>query len=316
MNKTITILSLVLLSQFSYGQITTTKVAEKKEEISTEPYDSLQNFLGKDVYKYIGQDLYLKGKSESLRKYGYDNFVIDYQYKGYDREKNTYKCCDSYNSKYEELAGKYFNVIAVHKHPKAEESEYLYGKKFYLELKEKESGDKVYFEYDTQYEHSFPFIVVGFFEKAKNTVVGQKFVFANKVFESSTDIQTGDSITNTSNQRWECTDLTIEEKYYTLSLVVKNSLSQSTTISYESVFGKFSKGKSYTEKEANEYEQKFGKTNWLKILDGKVVIGFTEEMVLLSWGKPEEINRASYGDQWVYDGQYLYFENGKLKSFN
>ena len=302
-------MTLVLLSHLSFAQITTTKVAEKKEEISTEPYDSLQNFLGKDVYKYIGQDLYLKEKYESSRKYGYSDFVIDYQYKGYSLKENVYKCCDSYGSKYDDLAGKYFKVVAVHKHPKAEESE-----KFYLELIEKESGDKVYFEYDTQLKLSFPFIVVGFFEKVKNIVVGQKFVFANIVFESSTDIQTGDSITNTSNQRWECTDLTIVENNYTLSLVVKNSHGQSTTISY---FVRFiSWGKTYTEKEANTYEQKFGKTNWLTILDRKVVIGFTEEMVLLSLGKPKEINRASYGDQWVYAGLYLYFENGKLKSFN
>ncbi len=316
MNKIITILTLILLSQFSYAQITTTKVAEKKEEISTEPYDSLQNFLGKDVYKYIGQDLYLKGKFESLRQFGYDGFSLDYTKSTLSNESNVYKCCDSYNSKYDDLAGKYFNVLAVHKHPKAEEREYLYGKKYYLELKEKESGDKLYYEYDSQYEHRFPFIVVGFFEKVKSIVIGQKFVFANKVFETSTDIQSGEPLTNTPNQRWECTDLTIEEKYYTLSLVVKNSLGESTTISYESVFGKFSQGKSYTQKEAESYEQKFGKTNWLEILDGIVVIGFTEEMVLLSWGKPEKINRASYGDQWVYDGQYLYFENGKLKSFN
>ena len=311
MKRTITILTLVLLSQLSFAQITTTKVAEKKEEISTEPYDSLQNFLGKDVYKYIGQDFYLKGKSEILREYGYSDFVIDYK-KGYSSGgKNTYKCCDGYNSKYDDLAGKYFKVVAVHKHPKAEESKYVYGTKFYLELIEKENGDKVYFEYEAQLELSFPFIVVGFFEKVKNIVVGQKFVFGNRFFESSTDIQTGDSITNTSNQRWECTDLTIEEQNYRLSLVVKNSLGQSTTISYSVGFSQ-----AYTEKEANTYEQKFGKTNWLKILDRKVVIGFTEEMVLLSLGKPKEINRASYGDQWVYDGLYLYFENEKLKSFN
>ena len=308
MKRTITILTLVLLSQLSFAQITTTKVAEKKEEISTEPYDSLQNFLGKDVYKYIGQDFYLKGKSEISRKHGYRNFVIDYKGSVYDK-KNKYKCCDSYGSKYDDLAGKYFKVVAVHKHPKAEESKYVYGRKFYLELIEKENGDKVYFEYDAQLEISFPFIVVGFFEKVKNIVVGQKFVFSNRFLESSTDIQTGDSITNTSNQRWECTDLTIEENNYTLSLVVKN-YGQSTMISYVVGFSI-----AYTEKEANTYEQKFGKTNWLKILDRKVEIGFTEEMVLLSGGKPKEINRASYGDQWVYDGQYLYFENEKLKSF-
>ena len=87
MNKVISISISFLIIQFSYGQITTTKVAKKKSPISTKAYDSLNNFLGKDVYKYIGQDLYLKGKSERFRKYGYDNFVIDYQYKGYNRKK-------------------------------------------------------------------------------------------------------------------------------------------------------------------------------------------------------------------------------------
>lgn len=309
-----TILILVLLSQFSYGQITTTKVVEKNDKISTELYDSLQNFLGTEVSKYLGQEFYLKGKAEGLRKYGYDGFYVDYNKSKFDN--GVYKCCDSYNSKYDELNGKYFKVLEIIKHPKASESEYLYGKKSYLKLEEKVSKDIVYFEYDSQFEHSFPFIVVGFFEKVKKIVVGQNFVVANNVFESSTDILTGDSIINTPNQRWECTDLTIEEKYYTLSLVVKNPHGQSTTISYDSIFGKFNKGKFYSEKDANEYEQKFGKTNWLKILDGKVVIGFTEEMVLLSWGEPDKINRASYGDQWVYDGEYLYFENGKMKSFN
>jgi hypothetical protein len=316
MSRIIVILGLTLLSQFSFAQITTTKVADKKEEISTEPYDSLYNYLGKDVLKYIGQVLYLKGKSESLREYGYANFVKDYKYVGYDREKNTYKCCDSYNSKYDELVGKYFKVLAVHKHPKSNESEYLYGKKYYLELKEKESADIIYFEYDTQYEHSFPFIVVGFFEKQKNINVGKYFVFANKILKSSTDIETGKQITNTTAQKWECVDLTVEEKYYNLALTIKNSLSEKTTISYESVFGKYSKGRAYKLVDAKAYKKKFKLANWLKILDGKIVIGFTEEMVLLSWGKPKDINRASYGDQWIYDGQYLYFKNGKLKSFN
>ena len=319
MNRTITILTLVLLSQLSYAQITTTKVAENKEEITTEPYDSLKNFLEKDVYKYIGQDLYLKGKSESLRKYGYDGFSLDYTKSTLSNKSNVYKCCDSYNSKYDDLAGKYFNVIAVHKHPKAEESEYLYGKKFYLELKEKESGDKVYFEYDTQYEHSFPFIVVGFFEKLKKLAVGQKFVFGNtqlRFGDDELDVKTGNKITFKLGEKWECIDVTIEEKYYTLSLLLKDNQGQIMAIGYEMAIGENKFHDVFTEKEADMHEKKFGKTNWDKILNDKVVVGFTEEMVVLSWGKPEKINRASYGDQWVYDGQYLYFENGKLKSFN
>ena len=110
--------------------------------------------------------------------------------------------------------------------------------------------------------------------------------------------------------------MTIEEKYYTLSLVIKNSLGDKTIVSLESLLDGYLKGKFYTLKESKSYESRFGKKNWFKILDGLVVVGFTEEMVLLSWGDPEDINKASYGEQWIYDGQYLYFKNGKLTSFN
>lgn len=50
-----------------------------------------------------------------------------------------------------------------------------------------------------------------------------------------------------------------------------------------------------------------------------VTIGMNRERVLQSnWGKPRKINRttgASYEDeQWVYDGGYLYFHNGILRT--
>ncbi len=52
----------------------------------------------------------------------------------------------------------------------------------------------------------------------------------------------------------------------------------------------------------------------------KIKIGMTEQQALLSWGKPERVNKSvgSYGvhEQWVYGrGQYVYMENGKLTSF-
>ena len=48
-----------------------------------------------------------------------------------------------------------------------------------------------------------------------------------------------------------------------------------------------------------------------------VLIGMTEADVLDSmWGKPRKINRTTRASgesaQWVYDGGYLYFENGRL----
>ncbi|HMN05826.1 MAG TPA: hypothetical protein PKD45_08865 [Flavobacteriales bacterium] len=316
--KKVTTLTILLtaLTAVAFGQITTTKVAPKTDLIDNTPYDSIQNFLGNDVYKYKGQELYLKGKAESLRKYGYDNFVIDYTKDKLTNKSNVYKCCDSYNSKYDELAGKYFKVLDIIKHPKSEQSEYLYGKKFYFKLQEKESNDIVYYEYDSQFEHSFPFIVVGFFEKQKNLVVGKEFVFADKVLESSADIQTGKTVTTKTGQKWKCTDLTIEEKYFTLSLVIENSLGETTTISHESVFGKWSYGRAYTATEAENYRKKFGQENFDRILQGKVKIGMTKEMCKLSWGEPKSINETitsgKKSEQWVYSDNYLYFDNGIL----
>jgi len=49
---------------------------------------------------------------------------------------------------------------------------------------------------------------------------------------------------------------------------------------------------------------------------GKVRIGMTAEQVRAAWGAPNDINRtrsATYSrEQWVYDSQYLYFDNGTL----
>ena len=312
MDKVFLILGLILLSNFSFAQITTTQVAEKKEEISLTTYDGSMNFLGNDVYKYIEQNLYLKGVSKNLRKYGYSGFTLDYK----KRVNEPYKSISGIHSEYDELVGKYFKVLDVHKHPEADESEYFYGKTYYLELEEKDSGDIVYYEYDSQFEHSFPFIVVSFFEKTKKNVIREQFIFSNKILKSKINIETGRPIAITPAEIWTCIDLTVEEKYYNLALVVKNSLGEKIAIAHMYAIGKYSNGRSYTLAQAQTYKQKFGEENWLIILENKVVIGFTEEMVRLAWGEPKKINRASYGDQWVYDEQNLYFENGKLKSFN
>lgn len=320
------VLILILFSQLSFAQITKTKIneVEVKSNLPTKPYDSTMNYLGGDVYNYIGQKLYLKEKSESSRGMGYEGFYKDTTSTS---KTNIYKCCASkwdYSSNYDSLAGKYFNVIEIRKPLKATERPELYKNDYFLGLKVEGTGDTTYFEYSgTSGGTKFPFIVVGYFEKLKEYVIGQKFVFANLNLEGSKDIVTGKTITIRTNQTWECVDLTIEEINYSLSLVLKNTLGEKVTIKEEWVFNKFPDKEPfdlnyniYSIKEAKIYEKKFKKQNWNKILEAKVEVGFTEEMVRLSWGEPGDINEASYGDQWVYGSQYLYFKNGKLKSFN
>jgi hypothetical protein len=56
---------------------------------------------------------------------------------------------------------------------------------------------------------------------------------------------------------------------------------------------------------------------WALIMKEEVKVGMSEEECILSWGKPSEINKTSYGtDQWVYGNSYLYFEKRKLVAFN
>lgn len=60
---------------------------------------------------------------------------------------------------------------------------------------------------------------------------------------------------------------------------------------------------------------------WPDIDAGKIRVGMTEDQAVCAWGPPHKVNRASYGDQWVYyrdrvTSQYLYFKDGILTAFN
>lgn len=74
----------------------------------------------------------------------------------------------------------------------------------------------------------------------------------------------------------------------------------------------------------NELERRHPDWHWSDMRRGLIVVGMTELEAILAWGYPSKINRASYGDQWVYEqrgygtynAQYLYFDNGVLTAFN
>ena len=60
------------------------------------------------------------------------------------------------------------------------------------------------------------------------------------------------------------------------------------------------------------------------VLRGQIRTGFTPEQVILSWGKPDHINKTrtlvGVHEQWVYGenpfpNTYVYFENGEVKSW-
>lgn len=70
----------------------------------------------------------------------------------------------------------------------------------------------------------------------------------------------------------------------------------------------------------NRLSKKYGDAIAKKIINRELWIGMTNDMAIEVLGTPDDINRTTtaYGvrEQWVYNyGKYLYFENGKLTSW-
>lgn len=125
--KKILLLTIILISSFSFGQ----------------------NFPGNDVELLLNKEIKVQEKDEGLHKYGYESFYVN------DMMKKKYDCCESYNSKYNGLVGKVFKVLS------AEPYKNIIGTdKFKLKIENSETGI-IYFDYSPQYEHSFPFEVIG-----------------------------------------------------------------------------------------------------------------------------------------------------------
>jgi hypothetical protein len=64
-------------------------------------------------------------------------------------------------------------------------------------------------------------------------------------------------------------------------------------------------------------DHKWSKDTWDLIRTNRIRIGMSPDMVRMSWGDPEDINRTIYTfgvhEQWVYGiGCYVYFEDGKV----
>ena len=173
----------------------------------------------------------------------------------------------------------------------------------------------------------FPFIVVGYFEKQKRLFVGKEFVFKDSEFEGAADIQTGKTVTIRTGQKWKCTDLTINDENYKLTLIFENSLGEKTAEKFDRVvteyWNLFTDYEEYADtdvfynaKKADNYKKKFGVENFNTILQGKIKIGMTKEMCLLSWRKPKYINKTissgNKSEQWIYQNNDLHFVNGIL----
>lgn len=227
------LLCLCLLANKSMAQISTMSVQKStsiNSKANVKKYDSLQNYLGRDAYRYIGQDFYLRSQTKSLRGYGYRDFYTSTDDDFYLDDRNIYKCCQSTNSKYEDLADKYFEVLDVIPHPKGD-VEPLYESDYFIKLKEKTSGNTCYYKYDSRsIEDTFPFTVVGYFTKSKKQYIGTKYKTKGMNWVNRdapmVDIVTGKTVSVSNGKVWKCVDVAIEDEYYELSIILESSLKE------------------------------------------------------------------------------------------
>lgn len=314
---------LLFISFFSI--VTLVSLAQKTDKnalIPSVPYDSTANFLGKNVAQYLGQELWLKGMPKRQQEFGYSNFILKYKKDDgvMNDTKNIYKCCDGYNSKYSELADKHFLVIEVIEHPKAHKDTIGYSDNYYLKLREKESGDIVYYKYETNSEFTFPFIVMGFLEKQKELQIGKEYVFPNDVLAGAKDVKTQNPVSIQIGQQWKCVDVNVDNKDYELSLFVQNAKGQIITVPFSVIQNNQLPRKAYTKDEAFALRKRVGINSYNRILQQKIGMNMTPEMCRLSWGDPLEIKAEGSGknktEVWLYSGNSLTFKNGKLIKIN
>ena len=262
----------------------------------------------------------MKALPSGSQEYGYPGFILKYKN---DKDllndnKNIYKCCDGYNSKYEDLAGKYFQVIEVIKHPKAKKNEEDYGDEYYLYLNETSSGDRMYYKYNVDSEYTFPFLVMGYYEKQKQLYIGKEYVFATEIVTGLKDITTGKTIPTVIGQKWKCVDFNINPNKGEMVLTIQNVKGQKSTILFEEIIDNAEVKKVYTASEANSYIKKFNSYNFNRILQRKIRAGMTTEMCRMAWGEPTDIKETTKGKVktliWTYPASTITFRNDKVIS--
>lgn len=312
MNKRIYI-SLIILQSLTFM----TFKAKAAIEAHTLPYDSIHNYVGADPQQYIGQQLCVKGLPDNSQKLGYDGFVINYKKDDVilNDRKNVYKVGDGYSTQYDALVGRCFNVVDVIAHPQTKNNPKEYARYSYLKLQDQSIGETVYYRYDSQGSNlSFPFIVIGFYEKRQQQLINKTYIFSQKALGNPVNVNNNQAVKhNAQGMQWKCFGVTLDPQKYLLSLLLQNSYAERIIVPYE-IVDPYSDGgqKAYTVEEYNTYLKKFGKINFNNVLNNVVKTGMTKEMCRLAWGDPLEMTKNGTVETWNYSSGTLVFRANVL----
>jgi hypothetical protein len=285
--KKVLVFIMVLLPMLACAQVRV--IAEPKQEKLIEKYDSLNNIPRFQITGMTGQELYLPPRPDYLKKYGY---------------QDIHRTAESYTGSIpcDEIAGHTFKIVSVEEY----ESLIFHYK---LKLEDTQTGTNYFYTYSVT-QASWPFIALGYKAKYEATNKGKEFVALRIIVEK--DINTGKLIDKDRGSVWTFQEI-VASANDGMSYLFTNKDGDAVTINTYGI------GDMKPKAEIDKLRKKYGPRMCDTAIQGNIKIGMPDVLVELAWGKPDKINRASYGEQWVY-GEYgddcVYFKNGKVTGWN
>jgi hypothetical protein len=291
MKKVLAIMA-VLVPLITTAQVRVAMQTKPKNMIEYR-YDSTENVM-RFVQYYVGQDLFVIPASASYKS----SHDIDGRFgKGIKVSDGSTWLEDKMS--FDDVEGRTFHVTGFEE---KKTRGVLTG--YFLILEDKETGEEIIFQNLTQFIHFFPFITLGFKEKYERDNKDKKFVFRSY---SLYDFETGEKI-DAHKTTWTFKEIIAMPDELKAGYFLVNDAGASTVVTDMSDFMK--------EADIKSYIKKFGKAMVDEALDGNIRKDMPSDLVKVAMGKPDKINSASYGQQWVYKNRYIYLKNGKVTDWN
>ncbi len=278
--KHLLVLFMVLLPIMAIAQVRVVSAAKPLDEEKKFKYDSIDNCPLIYAEQCRGQELFLMPKKD----------LFGFQQKD---KKGLYKTADM-----SDYVGHVFDVIDV-----INGKEYTGAK---LIIRDKETQEE--FRYSFPFSDAgWPFLTLGYKAKYESKHKGKQFV--SGLMTSQHDFNTGESLGSLSGTVWTFEEM-ISSEDGKINFLFTDDNGRSMALD------KFWLKQMHPKSDIDLYISKYGKEMVETALEGSVVIGMPSELVKIAKGSPDKINKASYGQQWVYKHKYIYIKDGKVTGWN
>lgn len=264
---------------------------------NAQPYDSLTNVERRSFASLPGQTLYMHGARNDGDGY-WDAFYTSNFLTG--DERTVYKAVNISSTPAKEVVGKYYEVVKVWT-----KTDYLSAGCCLL-LREKESGDEVYYN---PFRYPLSMTCTGYYEKLKR-FVGQTFLSLAKRVET----EDGQVITPAEGVEYRCVDVGLKMNSDGAFLLMESADGirvEAFPIGGDEVYEFVSTAR------IASLEKLYGKRYGRHVAFREVDTGMTGKMVIAAWGEPYRKSEVKQDgktlETWSFsDNRYVELLDGKV----